>query len=158
MRSIADVQRAVLSLADLGSMPAIKTTAMALGMLSAYLFDEPAEMAAFTGAGALVIVDTITGVMKAISKQDPVTSRTLGRGLSKTFGYLAVVIVAAVVEHTITLQTHVPIVTSVLWLVIATEGLSILENVRALGLARFPIVERVLDGVVNADRKKPGKD
>ncbi|MEQ1761602.1 MAG: phage holin family protein [Pyrinomonadaceae bacterium] len=121
----------------------IKVAIVAFGMASTYLFDSPSEIQNALGAGLLVLVDTITGIMVAVKKRKPRSSAKLSRVLTKLFGYLSVVAVAAVCSKAVPGLT-LPIVDAVLWLVIATEGLSILENADALGLGRFAVLKKLL--------------
>jgi phage-related holin len=127
----------------------VKGLAFVGGFISAYVLDQEAERSAAVGACVVVLLDLVTGIGAAIHQGKPVTSRCFRRTVTKALGYFAVVILAAVIEVTITKSTQAPLVVGILWLVIAAEGLSVLENIRRMGIkVRFNALRRVLDGVV----------
>lgn len=123
---------------------AVKTLAVILGVALGYLFDQQAELDSAIGAGILLIFDTLTGFAAAVVAKEVRTSRKMARVLTKSFGYLAVIIVAAVAEKTIGFKHDAPIVTGILWLIIATEGYSILENVEKMGVGKFTALRKLL--------------
>ena len=137
-----------------------KVLAAVLGVLIGYLFDQEAETSAVLGVGILVVCDTITGIMVAFKKKKARSSYAFGRILTKSFGYLAVSAVGAVCEKTVFKSNGVPIVVPILYLILATEGISILENVQKLGLGKFGALRRILGEVVEADQddKKTDKE
>jgi toxin secretion/phage lysis holin len=141
------VARLFSSEADSGIF--FKIAGATLGVALHYLFDQPSEVDAATGAFILLVADTITGFAAAVKLKKPRTSLKLSRVISKLFGYLAVVAVATVVENTITKAANIPIVDGVLWLIIATEGFSILENVERMGLGRFKSLRLILGKVMD---------
>lgn len=135
------------------SLGIAKVLAVAIGTVVGYLFDQDAETSAALGVGILIVVDTITGVMVAFKRRKARSSYAFGRILTKSFGYLAVACVAAVCEKTVFKSNGVPIVVPVLYLILATEGISILENVQKLGLGKFGALRRILGDVVEADQE-----
>jgi len=131
-----------------------KAVTVGLGLSIQYLFGNQTEIDAVYGAAILVVVDSFTGIAVAFKTQTPRTSQRLGRVLTKIFGYLAVIIVAAVTKRAMGPVATIPLVNAVLWLIIATEGLSILENVDQLGVGKFPVLGKILSSVLES--KKPG--
>lgn len=131
----------------------LKLAALALGIAFGYLFDTEAKFDAALGAFILMLLDTVTGIMCAFKEGTPRTSARFSRVLVKTFEYLAVITVAAIVERVI--FPAIPLVVGALCLIIATEGTSILENVEKLGGGRFRGLKKVLGRVIEDDGKEP---
>lgn len=112
--------------------------ALAAGVVG-YLFPTEALQTSAVEAGALILIDTLTGMCAAKVSGQPISSARFSRALVKVLGYASVVAVVAIAHR------HVPgaegaqsaTVTGVLTLVIATEAISVLENVRRMGL-RLP--------------------
>lgn len=129
----------------------VKGIASVLGIVAGYVFDGDAARSAAIGVCILVILDTVTGFWAAVVQGVPRTSAKIARVLSKVFGYAAVTGVAAVSANTIAKGLNTPIVTGVLWLIIATEGLSILENAEKMGLAHFGFLRSILGKVIQDD-------
>jgi toxin secretion/phage lysis holin len=126
---------------------ALKVIGAMIGAAFGYVFNEPAENSSAIGVGVLLVFDLVTGVMAAIKQKKAVTSIAFSRTLNKVFGYLAILAVAGVVERTILESVRAPIMVGVLWMMIAREGLSIIENTRKCGLTGFGFLENILDGV-----------
>lgn len=129
-----------------GDAPLFKYAAGVAGTVWGYLFPDQAVRDAAVAAATLVALDTVTGLWAAVVTGKAVKSATFSRVLSKLLGYGSVVAVAAVVTR------HVPgasswqamSVSAVVTLVICTEAISILENVRKLGI-KLPFgMERLL--------------
>jgi phage-related holin len=124
------------SLKLFGDAPFLKWAAGLAGAFVGYVFPEQATANAAAAAGALIVLDTITGVAAAVTRGKKITSKAFGRTLAKVLGYASVALVCAVVSR------HVPgldgyqqaSVTGVVTLVILTEAISILENVSAMGI------------------------
>lgn len=130
-----------------GDAPLLKYLAGVAGAAWGYLFPDQAVRDAAVAACAMIALDTITGLWAAIVTGLAVKSAKFGRALSKLLGYGSVVAVCAVVTR------HVPgasawqamSVSAVVTLVIVTEAISILENVRKLGI-RLPFgMEKLLE-------------
>lgn len=131
-----------------GDEPLLKYLAGVSGAVWGYVFppDQGVRDAALA-AGLLILLDTLTGLWAAIVTGKAIRSAKFGRALSKVLGYGSVVAVCAVVTR------HVPgasawqamSVSAVVTLVIVTEAISVLENVRKLGL-RLPFgMEKLLE-------------
>lgn len=127
--------------------PFAKYVAGVTGAAWGWLFPDQGVRDAALAAGLLILLDTLTGLWAAIVTGKAIRSAKFGRALSKVLGYGSVVAVCAVVTR------HVPgasgwqstSVSAVVTLVIATEAISILENVRKLGI-RLPFgMERLLE-------------
>ncbi|MCW5943288.1 MAG: phage holin family protein [Fimbriimonadaceae bacterium] len=130
-----------------GDAPLLKYLAGVSGACWGYLFPDQAVRDAALAAGLLILLDTVTGLWAAIVTGKAVKSAKFGRALSKILGYGSVVAVCAVVTR------HVPgasawqsmSVSAVVTLVIVTEAISILENVRKLGI-KLPFgMEKLLE-------------
>lgn len=128
-----------------GSAPTKGAAALAGGILG-YLFHDQASVMAAAACGALILLDTLTGVTAAWQAGESITSKAFSRTLTKVIGYGAsVAVVAVVTRHIAGLADYQPVaVSSVLSLVIVTEAGSILENVRKMGV-RLPFgIEELL--------------
>lgn len=80
------------------------------------------------GVGALIILDTITGVFKAYKKNIPISSRRFGHIISKMLLYQVAIISAYLVELMIGHSEFLPIARIVTVGIGLTELKSILEN------------------------------
>ena len=129
----------------------LKLLSAGIGVTLGYLFRGQTEMESAIGAFVLIVVDTATGWAAAMKNKRPRTSAKLSRIITKLFGYLAVIAVASVVEQNI--LRGAPVVNGTLWIIIATEGYSIMENVERIGLGRFEILRRILGKVIEEDGK-----
>jgi len=139
----------------------------ALGELTASLFAPAWKWIVASGAAALafvlptgfqrdmalscaafIVLDTGTGMMAAWQTGNPISSARFSRVLAKLFGYGSVVIVSSVASKFLTNGSDLGKagVIGVMSLVLTTEGISILENVRKMGL-KFPaFLETMLKG------------
>ncbi|MCW5941083.1 MAG: phage holin family protein [Fimbriimonadaceae bacterium] len=146
-----------------GDAPLGKSLAAVLGAVLGYLFPDQAGREAGLAAFGMVLLDTLTGLAAAVATGQPVRSARFGRVVAKIFGYGATIAVCAVVTR------HVPgaapwqpvSVSAVVTLIIVTEAISVLENVRRLGV-RLPLgLERALEGRRGKDgdgQPEPAKD
>jgi len=114
----------------------VKWPAAILGGLVGYLFPTQALQTAAVEAGALIAIDTVTGMCAAKVSGKAITSAKFSRALVKVLGYSSVVAVVAIAHRHVPGGEHgQPItVTGVLTLVIFTEAISVFENVNAMGL------------------------
>lgn len=108
-----------------------------LGGAVAYFLPTEAQQGAAIGAAHLIALDTLTGVVAARMTGKAITSAKLGRALVKLLAYSSVLSVVAIcVKHIPGAGiAQAPTVTGVLSLILATEGISVLENVRAMGIS-----------------------
>ena len=104
-------------------------------------------------AGFMVFVDTFTGIWAAKMRGDKITSRKLGRVVSKLVLYPIAIIVAAWCEK---LQPGVPFVESATTLLIVVEGKSMIENLTdILGYNFLRIIKGIItDGYKSAMKEK----
>lgn len=136
----------------------IKGFILAMTAVGTYVFPTARLQETAIAAGVLVFLDTITGFIKAFMTKKPRTSAGFARVLSKTFSYLSVCVVAAVVERTILGNSGLSLTLGVLWLVIATEGISIIENVEKISGGRFRLLKAFLGRVIEDDKKAASKE
>lgn len=78
-------------------------------------------------AGALLIMDLITGIIAARKRKEPITSSGLRRSISKLFIYEIALCVAFVSQHYL-MHDSIQIASIVAGYIGITESLSILEN------------------------------
>ncbi len=85
-------------------------------------------------ACVVILLDTITGVVAVAAAGHAISSAKFSRVLVKLLGYGSVMIVAAIATKFIPGAPSDMSVTAVLTLVLCTECISILENVRRMGI------------------------
>lgn len=114
----------------------IKTLAGLGAGAVAYLVPTEAAQSLYIGAGLLILLDTVTGLWASYLTGKAIKSAKMARLGTKVIGYGSVVIVAAVATnaHPSFAGMREIAVCSVLGFVLATEGLSVLENVSKMGL------------------------
>lgn len=138
--------------------------ALIVGLMAGatYVFPTKDLQDTAVAASVLVVLDTLTGITAVFVEKKPRTSAGFARVLAKAFAYLSVCAVAAIVEKTIFKGSGLSISMGVLWLVIATEGISVIENVERISGGRFrwlrAILGKVLDDDKEAARKEKEKD
>ena len=139
--------------------PILKWGGVALAVASEYLFGTDVVRNMGIAAFGLMFLDTITGFVAAFSSGQPITSAKLSRILVKIVAYGASIIVAAVTtRHMPGLDSaHAPVVTAVLAIVIATEALSILENIGKMGFKRLTWLSKLLEGKLRQLEEDPLK-
>lgn len=118
-----------------------KAISVLAGAGLSYLFPEPATKALAGIAIVLIVMDTLTGVLASMREGVIVSSRGFRRVLFKLVGYSAVVLVASLSAHAIAMHWRdnealaVAVATgAALLFVVLTESISILENVRRMGI------------------------
>jgi phage-related holin len=100
-----------------------------------YVLPEQGQRDAAVAAVGLVVLDTATGLVAGLVSGEAVTSARFGRVLVKLLGYGSVVVVVAVANRSLGIQgAQSATVATTLGLIIATEAISILENVRKMGI------------------------
>lgn len=134
MRDLAAALPAVGKL--VADMPAAKAVAAVIGGAIAYCLPDQGARDTATAAVVLILLDTLTGVVAARSSGQAISSARLSRALVKLLGYGSVLIVAAICARMVPGATGLSgaSVGAVLGLVVATEALSVLENVHRMGL------------------------
>lgn len=132
--------------------PSLKAAAGFAGGLAAYFFPTETLANLAIGAGALILADTVTGVWAAYQSGQAVRSSKFARLISKAVGYGGAYLVARVVEQNtpITAEIEPMLSGALLSAVIVTEGWSVLENARKMGL-KLPAL---LDNALKGDDKK----
>jgi phage-related holin len=108
-------------------------------------------------AFSLIALDTMTGLAAAFIEKRKRSSLAFSRVLVKSFGYLAVCIVASVVEKTILRGSGFAVQIGILWLIIATEGVSILENTQRISGHRFKLLQTILGNIIDQDEEDAKK-
>lgn len=146
-----EIFRSLFSFSDGAGI--VKAILLALVMAVNYLLPTSTLQTATIAASALVLLDTLTGIMAAYAEGKPRSSVAFGRVIAKSFAYFSVVIVAAVVERVILKETGLSVTLGVLFLIIAREGISILENVERISGGRFRVLRSLLGRVLDDDEE-----
>lgn len=92
------------------------------------------ELAALAITGALVVMDYLTGLAKAVHAKD-LSSEKMREGLWHKSAYILVILLAEVIEHAqawLDLGFDVPLVIPACVYIILTETASIIENIGQL--------------------------
>lgn len=146
MKSIVLLDKFIWKLVADFALP--KWVAAFLVSATNYFLGGPSGVELLAGAAGLIVLDTVTGFWAAKQSGEPVTSAKLSRVLTKLLGYGAVIVVSSVVLHAVPNAVGWRDLTAagVLTLVIMTEAISILENVRKMGLALPGPLEKLLAG------------
>lgn len=139
--------------------PILKWGGVALAVASEYLFGDVAVRNLAIAAFGLMFLDTITGFVAAFATGQPISSAKLSRILVKIVAYGSSIIVAAVVTRHLPglVSAHSTVVTAVLAIVLATEAISILENVGKMGF-RIGWLTRMLEGKLKQLESDPFDD
>lgn len=141
------IVKGMFGLGDTRNEQLLKLVTAASAWVISYYVPHESSAKAATGLGLVIVADTIAGWTAACIQGVERDSRKLSRVISKSFAYLSVVTLAAVVQNTISKDT--PIVTVILWIGIANEGYSILEKVEKMGLGRFAVLRKILGKVIS---------
>lgn len=119
----------------------LKVFAALGGAAISYLFPEPATKTLAGIALSLIVMDTLTGVFASMREGSMITSKGFRRVLFKVVGYSSVVLVASLSAHAVSMHWKdnealaVAVATgAALLFVVLTESISILENVRRMGI------------------------
>lgn len=92
-------------------------------------------ISAMIAVGILIVIDTIMGVIGAKKTGDPVTSKKLGRVLTKTLVYQLLIISSHIVQTY--LFPILPLVSITLGFLAITEFLSVSENFQKITGKQF---------------------
>ncbi len=106
---------------------------------------ETTEITALTIVGIMIILDWVTGLLKAVHAHD-ISSKKMREGLWHKSGFVLVMLLAEVIEHA---QAHfdmgftVPLIVPMAIWIVTTEMASILENISAINpeIAESPIMQ-----------------
>lgn len=128
--------------------PILKWGGVALAVASEYLFGTEVVRNMAIAAFSLMFLDTITGFVAAFCTGLPITSAKLSRILVKIVAYGSSILVAAIVTRHLPglVSAHATVVTAVIAIVIATEALSIIENIGKMGFKRLAWLSKILEG------------
>lgn len=121
---------------------------------AAYVFPTKDLQDTAIAASVLVLLDTVTGIVAVFIEKKPRTSQGFARVIAKAFAYLSVCAVAAIVEKTIFKGSGLSISMGILWLIIATEGISVIENVERISGGKFRWLRALLGKVIDQDKEK----
>lgn len=114
-----------------------------------------------------VVLDTATGIAASIISGNRITSARMSRFFVKILGYASVLFVCSMAaryalptggENSFDVRTV--LVNVLLWVILLTEGISILENVQRMGIKLPPFLSNILKDRLQAlseehDPKKP---
>lgn len=120
---------------------------MAVGMgLVEYILPGRQIQEAAVAVLALIVLDTVTGLWAARVKGIAITSARMGRVFTKLLGYGSVlVVIAAATRHVPGIGSTQEVAAAlVLGLIIATEGVSVLENCLKMELS-LPVINVLLE-------------
>src|SRR5690554_6247981 len=109
----------------------IKTLVAAIGTAATYLLG--GWDAVLMALVVVVALDYVAGVLAAFAEQR-LDSNIGARGIAKKVGYFVLVALAAVIDRTAGLDDAPILRTVTVWVLIANEGLSITENLAAMGV------------------------
>lgn len=111
-----------------------KAASAAMGGWLAYILPTEAVRASCGACAILIAIDTITGIAASIRSGHPLSSAKFSRVLSKLIAYGSVVAVVSICGRYLPglADFRVPAITAALYLILATEGISVLENASKL--------------------------
>lgn len=137
--------------------PIFKALVTGMVWIGEYVFGSAALAQAAVGCLVLIILDTCTGFYAAIVTKQDITSARLSRVLVKVLSYGSVAVVVAILtRHMPGLNDlHEACMGLVVAVVMATEALSVLENVERMGLKGFGWLSRMLKGRLREIERTP---
>jgi phage-related holin len=140
--------------------PAVKWLFASLAVISEYLFGDVTTRNMGVAAFGLMLLDTITGFTAAYAVGQPITSAKLSRILVKLVAYGSSIIVAAVVTRHLPGfgAAHAVVIAVVLGILIATEALSVLENIHRMGFRKLGFLTRLIEGKLKQLEDDPFND
>lgn len=139
--------------------PVLKWGGVLVAVASEYLFGTDVVRNMAIAAFSLMFLDTITGFVAAFATGQPITSAKFSRILVKIVAYGSSIIVAAVVTRHLPglVAAHSTVVTAVIAIVLATEAVSILENIGKMGF-KIGWLTRMLEGRLKQLEQDPFDD
>lgn len=137
----------------------VKASAMYLGALVAWVLPSQAVRDTTIACVSLIALDTMTGVVAGIKAGHPLSSAKFSRVLSKAVAYSSVVAVVSICGKYLPGMSdfRIPGITAVLYLILATEGISVLENVSKLGVKLPKGLVKWLKGKLNKELDQPAE-
>ena len=97
-----------------------------------------------------IICDFFTGIAKAFSNGEPITSNRMRHGIYKCIGYFGLILISMTVAWVMTAMginiPQLPVLTAALGLIFATEALSVIENIVDLTGLDVGFLTRILKG------------
>lgn len=129
----------------------VKYPCALLTALVAYVLPTEQVQNATIAAGALMLLDTVTGVVAARVSGKAISSASFSRVLVKILAYGSVVLVAALTARNVPSLgfAHEAVVMGVVVLIILTEGISIIENARRMGVKVPPGIDKLLQDKID---------
>lgn len=127
----------------------LKVILAALGTAATYLFG--GWDAVLLALVTLVVLDYLTGLLGAwVEKR--LDSNVGAKGIAKKVGYFVLVAMAAVIDRSAGLDAPI-LRTVVIWALIANEGISITENLGAIGV---PVPGAIKDALEQLKNREAG--
>jgi len=138
----------------------LKATVAVFGALFSYVLPTNTMRESAMIAVVLIGIDTITGILASIMTGKPLQSKKAVRIIGKVVAYTAAAAAVSLAFKTLTpLSTmREEAITGIIWAVIATETLSVLENAEAMGLPLPGRVVALLKGHLRDYRSAKPKD
>ena len=157
MRLIHAIEHSARMVAEAATF---KISMAAVGAGIAYLFPTEAIRESLFGAGFLLVVDSVTGIWASLVTGKPIESKRAVRVISKIVGYAAAAATVSVAFKLLPplADFREQAINAVVWLVIATEAISILENVNTMGVRLPKWLHAALKGHLAEIRKAPTTD
>lgn len=128
------------------------------GWWGGFVFRTDAEKVLLLATGIVIALDWLTGVLGAYRVGEPITSTKMRAGVVKVIAYMALILLAIAMTQVLISEgvnlPGTPIVNGSLGLIFASEGLSVLENVRQATGFQSAWLERVLKGIADQADKK----
>lgn len=112
-------------------------------------------------AGALICIDTLTGLIASLREGNAITSSRMGSVFVKLLGYSSVLTVTAICTKFIggpDGSLAGATVSGVLTLIVLTESVSVLENVHRMGVPLPSNMQAWLQGRLDQERGKEKND
>lgn len=136
----------------------LKALAAALAAFAAWLLPTEALQNTALMTVAMLALDTLTGLLASWHNKVPIQSAKMRRLLVKVAGYSVFLIIIAIVSRSIAggIKAQEMAVTATLGWIIATEAISILENLAAADVPLPPEVKKWLKERLGAKLKGNG--
>lgn len=96
----------------------------------------------------VIVLDVLTGIICAYQKKK-ISSKKSGQGVVKKMGYIVAIILAVALDKL--LGQNGIFRTMVVYYLVATDGISIIENLALMGI---PLPEKIKDSLSNIKNKQ----